>query len=429
MLFSCSIYGQTIKIIDSQTKDSLPFASLVVNNGALGLIADYRGIIDLSSYELELNKADDTLCISYTGYKNYCFSFSAFKQVFTQKNQVIVIALELFNTEMPPLVFSPPNADSLLLYSCAKMFEVFKTTQWQKLLGRDVIFVVRNNLKAPQLISESFGEMFSNQLTIKLFTGARSNHRWINKLHTRTAFCDSTVGYPYPFRSENFINYSLTYFFPFSPQLFDKKLEKVFDKSGNITHFKITLFPERKGFLGKIYIADYLLRSSYENLLRTRRTFFINTSDTTITEMHIEDLKTYNIKRKSYELSQKYSTCSFVFDYTQDGAIYLSYATRNVKWFYKTHKTNYETLQQYWFEKPEYTPDMSIAEIERRTGRVIRTNNFNTNKTYYFTDSEFTGTIKNDNDFWRTKKMPDFSFIKSIYKEFANCKGGHLFSD
>ncbi|OFX17611.1 MAG: hypothetical protein A2033_09415 [Bacteroidetes bacterium GWA2_31_9] len=92
------------KVIDSATKETLPYVNITFRNTKIGAITDFKG-----EYFMETKTPSDSLIFSYIGYKS--------KSVAVQKNkfQEINIELESNNIELQEVVITPGKNPALIL--------------------------------------------------------------------------------------------------------------------------------------------------------------------------------------------------------------------------------------------------------------------------------------------------------------------------
>lgn len=92
------------KVIDSETKETLPYVNITFRNTKIGTITDFKG-----EYFIETKTPTDSLIFSYIGYKN--------KSYFVQKNKFQEINVELHsnNIELQEVVITPGRNPALIL--------------------------------------------------------------------------------------------------------------------------------------------------------------------------------------------------------------------------------------------------------------------------------------------------------------------------
>lgn len=100
MIVPCQIWGQTTKIrgkvLDSETKEPMPYVNIAYRNSTIGTISDFNG-----NFFLETRTPSDSLIFSVIGYKKYAIAVK--KNVFQQ----VEIALVPDNIRLAEIVVVP----------------------------------------------------------------------------------------------------------------------------------------------------------------------------------------------------------------------------------------------------------------------------------------------------------------------------------
>lgn len=418
------LHAQYIKIIDSNAKIPLPFATLTINNSIIGIISDEFGLISIPS-NLQ-NIKNDTVWITYVGYERYFVQLS--KIMTLKQTDTLQIFMHLLSPELPPVIYLPPSPDTLLVYAAINtMNKALSNRQWQSYLSRNSVNKIVNNQKETLSIKEQSGERFANPITPALILGAREPHSWILDEQQRTLENNPKEEIQIrAFQSDLWLNYDFSYYLPLSPQYFEKKIEKIFNKEGQATHFKITMVPLKIGFLSLLKIADRKMSLTYYSLLNTERHFYINMDDTTITELHVISRKEYSFREEQLQLEETERNLHFTFHKTEDQTLYLTYAEITMK--IKEGAIKYSNTQQYWFKKPEKAENTSIDEISKRSKAKVREVLFKRDQNFYlFRDDINIKPDLNQLNFWMGIKFPDFEIYSTQYDHFKSDPNYSLF--
>lgn len=264
------------------------------------------------------------------------------------------------------------------------------------------------------------GERFTNKITSALLVGSRAEQAWITKSHIRQlGMMPSEL--PTKFLiSDWWINYDFHYYLPFSPQLFNKYMEKIYDAKGEVTHIKINMSPIKFGKLSLLRIADKKISQGYYSILNTNRTFYIDLSDTTISELHVEDVNQYKLKGKELSFTQSSMTMHYKFERDKEQMPFLAYGSIAHTWMAENRKTNYKAFQQIWLGKPENADNLTTAEIAARAKRPVTATTFKRDgMQYLFSLDQNEMALMNDSNFWRGKRMPDYLIASAWYTLFA----------
>jgi hypothetical protein len=293
------------------------------------MISDEFGLIPIPSNFQGLKK--DSIRITYMGYESQFILPSKLTSL-TQKD-TLRIFMQLLSPELPPVIYRPPSADTLLIYAAINtMNKALGKRQWQSYLSRSYVEEIVNNQKETLNIKENSGERFTNHITWALFLGSRQKHAWIlDKQQRIFGNLSKNENQLNAHQSDMWLNYDFSYYLPIGPQYFEKKFEKIYNKEGQATHYKITMIPLKIGFLSALKIADKKLSLSYYSLLNTERIFYINMDDTTISELHVVSRKKYSFNEGKRKLEETERNLHFTFLQTTDQTLCLTYAEMQIK--------------------------------------------------------------------------------------------------
>jgi hypothetical protein len=419
-----NLFAQHLQIMDTHAGLPLSYATLSINKSSTGMISDELGLISISLNHQASKK--DSIWISYVGYESQYIS--PIKLANLSKSDTLRIYMQLLNSQLPSVEYRPPSADTLLVFAAINtMNKALGHRQWQTYISRSYTEELINNQNYPRKLIEASGERFSNPITMALIIGSRQPHAW--NLDNQQRNLENLHDNDKPLTISPFgdwLNYDFSYCMPFSPQNFEKKIEKIYNENGLATHFKITMIPKNYGFMSLLKMVDNKMSVNYYSLLNTERTFFINMNDTTISELHVVSKKKYSFKDGKRRLAETERIMHFTFHQPDDQTLYLSYAELQLK--IKEEEKEYKYKQRYWLNKPESADNTTIEEISKRSHAKVKESLFKRDqKVYLFRDDPNVMPNLNKETFWRGIRFPDHAIYSSKYALFGSDPNYSLF--
>jgi hypothetical protein len=195
-------------------------------------------------------------------------------------------------------------------------------------------------------------------------------------------------------------------------------MEKIFDANGDATHIKIQMTPIKFSKLSPLRIVDNKISLGNYSLLNTNRTFYIDLSDTTISEIHVEDVNEYKVKGLPFKQSGR--TTHYKFERDKDQTPFLAFGSFALRLKADDSKKYYQVFQQIWLGQPENADAQKIAEIAERSKSRVTANTYKRDgEEYLFSYGQSEKVVMNDSNFWRGKKTPDHLIARTWYALFA----------
>ncbi len=279
ILCSAQAQRKQIKVIDESTNQSISFFSVSIAHREAILIGNSEGLTSFNIQEY-YHAPTDSFLVSCVGYQPYGFTFKAISSFL---GDTFVVRLRPVIHELPEVTLAKVDLSKLLEAALEHSFNKYLPSQEASVFYR----IARQNGSTYTGLFEGVGKRYETGLSLQMFVGSRVSHtcKYLTEVRSTGFNAEEAEKTYYPNMGENFtfLNYFLRYVFPFSHQLYKKKINRSFKGEEDI--LVIDLEPDLSN--RELVRAGNKVSLKYGNIFKSKRRYFINLNDTTISAISI----------------------------------------------------------------------------------------------------------------------------------------------
>lgn len=422
VLFFCINCGfsqqyKIVKVVDQSTGLAIPYVSMYSNSKQFFLVGNETGLIAFANSSI-LSDAD-SVTISSTGYSSVIVSVGTIKKL---RTDTTVIQLNAIIEELPEVVLKRINLSEMLDVAFKNSFMKYMPYQEASVFYR----ISRQTDDRFTGIFEGLGKRFENGISLRMAIGSRVSHYcdYLTEVRSTGFNTDESTATIYPTLGSNFVflNYFLRYAFPFNHELYKKKLNRSINDDNGI--LVVDLEPDLSNNL--LIRAGKRVSPNYGNIFNSKRRYFINLNDTTISSI---SLLQENVGKVGWSRKFMLNRSEMEFRFRkQDNWIVLTYASekRNISSMNNKNVQFTEFNEAFFFDvTPKNYTDQELIKkyyltsIDRQEKGMLRqygSSNYSNEKRFLYA---IPSHLTENPLFWKSYTPPAFNYEK-LKKDLHN---------
>ncbi len=422
VLFFCINCGfsqqyKIVKVVDQTTGLAIPYVSMYSNSKQFFLVGNESGLIAFANSSI-LSDAD-SLTISSTGYSSVIVTVGAIK---LWPTDTTIIQLKAIIEELPEVVLKRINLSEMLDVAFKNSFMKYMPYQEASVFYR----ISRQTNDRFTGIFEGWGKRFENGISLQMAIGSRVSHYcdYLTEVRSTGFNTDESTATIYPSLGSNFVflNYFLRYAFPFNHELYKKKLNRSINDDDGI--LVVDLEPDVSNNL--LIRAGKRVSPNYGNIFNSKRRYFINLNDTTISSISLlqENVgmvgwsNKFILNRSEMEFRFRKQDKWIVLTYASEKRNISSINNKNIQ-FIEFNEAFFFDVTQKNYTDQELTKNYYLTSIDRNEKGMLRqygSSNYSNEKRFlYAVPSHLTENPL----FWKSYTPPAFNYEK-LKKDLHN---------
>lgn len=406
-----------VKVVDQTTGFAIPYVSLYSTSKQFFLVGNETGLIAFANSSILSDS--DTVTISSTGYSSVVVSVGAIKQL---RNDTTIIHLKAIIEELPEVVLKRINLSEMLDVAFKNSFIKYMPYQEASVFYR----ISRQTDDRFTGIFEGLGKRFENGISLQMAIGSRTSHYcdYLTEIRSTGFNTDESAATIYPNLGSNFVflNYFLRYAFPFNHELYKKKLNRSINDDDGI--LVVDLEPDLSNNL--LIRAGKRVSPNYGNIFNSKRRYFINLNDTTISSISLlqENVgkvgwsNKFILNRSEMEFRFRKQDKWIVLTYASEKRNISSVNNKNIQ-FTEFNEAFFFDVTQKNYTDQELMKKYYLTSIDRQEKGMLRqygSSNYSSDKRFlYATPSHLT----ENPSFWKSYTPPAFNYEK-LKKDLHN---------